>query len=180
MALLSVEGSDVTQTESRTTHEDLPSEASILAAITRSASRDFRSQRPKAVFEGLLADLLQLTNNAFGYIGELLFDDNGDPYLYSWAHTDLSWNEETRAVFSQSFERQVGLEFRNLDSLFGWSMRHQAILLTNDPENDPRARFVPDGPPPPRSYLALPLMRNGTQIGQMGIETYGVLRLNSV
>ena len=113
MALLSVEGSDVTQTESRTTHEDLPSEASILAAITRSASRDFRSQRPKAVFEGLLADLLQLTNSAFGYIGELLFDDNGDPYLYSWAHTDLSWNEETRAVFSQSFERQVGLEFRN-------------------------------------------------------------------
>jgi len=149
--------------------EPMPTDGEMLAAITRATSHYFRGQQPQSVFGELLADLLALTNSAYGYIGEALVDPDGNPYLYTWAHSNIAWDDATRAVYQDSVDRNVGLEFRNLNTLFGWGIANQAMVLTNDPANDPRAAQVPPGHPPLGAFLAIPLFRNYQMVGQLAV-----------
>jgi len=149
--------------------EPMPTDGEMLAAITRATSHFFRGQQPQSVFGELLADLLALTNSAYGYIGEALVDPDGNPYLSTWAHSNIAWDDATRAVYQDSVDRNVGLEFRNLNTLFGWGIANQAMVLANDPTHDPRAAQVPPGHPPLGAFLAIPLFRNDQMVGQIAV-----------
>jgi hypothetical protein len=48
---------------------------------------------PRVLFDRLLTDLLLLTESEYGFIGEVLLDDNGDPYMKTYAITNIAWNE---------------------------------------------------------------------------------------
>ena len=87
------------------------------------------------VFDLLLKEVLALTQSEYGFIGEILHEQNV-PYLKTHAITNIAWSRETREFYRENV--RAGLEFRNLDTLFGVTIRSGQMVIANDPANDPR------------------------------------------
>ena len=74
----------------------------------------------REVFNTALEDLLDVSDSEYGFIGEIL-QRGGVPYLKTHAITNIAWNHETRRFYNENVRN--GLEFTNLDSLFGVTIR---------------------------------------------------------
>ena len=135
--------------------EDLDREQRLNQAIERAPTRFISEADRRRAFEGLLSDLLGLTRSAYGFMGEVRLDPAGKPYLTTYALTDISWDERTRELYE--LHRRQGLEFRNLETLFGAVMTSGAPVLSNEPSQDPRRGGLPEGHPPLRAFLGLPV-----------------------
>lgn len=139
----------------------------MLDAIRR-AQTGFIEQVPvQPLFAELLEDLIELTGSEYGFVGEVLTDENNQPYLKSYALTDIAWNAQTRAFYDQ--EAKQGVEFRDLDNLFGYAILHGEPVISNQPAADPRARGLPQGHPPLTSFLGVPFFHGREIVGLMGI-----------
>lgn len=123
------------------------------------------------VFDKLLSLVLDVTESEYGFIGEVLTDADETPYLKTHAITNISWNEETRAFYEEN--APGGLEFRNLESLFGRVITTSDPIISNDPPHDPRGCGVPPGHPPLRAFLGLPLFDGAELVGMLGIANRG-------
>ena len=148
-------------------HEQLARQKQIAEVIARAQSSFIQTDDRTAAFDGLLQDILLVTGCAYGFVGEVLHRPSGAPYLKTHAVTDISWNDETRAMFEQY--KDEGLEFDNPETLFGRTLTTGEPLLSNDPRNDPRRGTLPDGHPPLDSYLGLPVFHGGEMIGMVGL-----------
>ena len=86
-----------------------------------------------------LEDLLGLTNSEYGFIGEILRRQDGQPYLKIHAITNVAWNEATRRLYA---EQAPSVVFGNLKTLYGAVMTTGQPVIANSPGADPRARNV--------------------------------------
>ncbi|MFM7616721.1 MAG: ATP-binding protein [Actinomycetes bacterium] len=138
----------------------------LLARIT--AVHALFLERPADEFFEFLLDLIvEITNSEYGFIGEVLTEPDGTRFLKTYAITNLAWNDETRAFFEA--QRVLGLEFRNLDTLFGRCLATGEVVIANDAPHDPRAGGVPSGHPPLNAFLGVPLRHGASFIGMFGI-----------
>lgn len=133
---------------------------------------DFQTQfivhtDPFDMYEKLLDELLKLTESPFGLIGEVLYEEGGQPYLKAYALTNVAWDEETNRLYEQY--QRIGFEFRKLDNLFGHVITDKKVVLTNDPINDPRHAGTPPGHPPIESFLGIPVFNGTTLVGEIGL-----------
>ena len=142
-------------------------ESLLLSAITRAQSQFVLSQDARTVFDGMLEALLRLTDSEYGFIGEIFHDEDGSPFLKSHAITNIAWNEETQRLYDENVEQ--GLEFRNLNTLFGSVITTGTVVIANEPAKDRRAGGVPKGHPPLKAFLGLPFYHRDTLIGMVGI-----------
>ncbi len=101
------------------------------------------------------------------FIGEILFTDDGRPYLKTLAVSNISWNEETRKFYDENAPN--GMMFTNLDTLFGAVMTTAQPVIANDPVNDPRSGGLPEGHPPLNAFLGIPFVKGERLVGMMGI-----------
>ncbi len=120
-------------------------------------------------FYMLLESLIGFTDSSFGFLGEVLFDENGNPYLKSNAISNIAWNDEVEAYYQRNF--RVGMEFRNLDSLFGWVMVNRETMISNEVEKDPRRspHATPEGHPPLLRFLGIPIFKGDRFVGMVGL-----------
>jgi PAS domain S-box-containing protein len=135
--------------------------------IVKTQLRFIEHMDRRQVFKELLEDLLTLTGSEYGFIGEVLYDEQQSVYLKTYALTDISWNAETAALFAQS--QQNGLEFRNLNTLFGTALKTGQVVIANDPAQDPRSGGIPKGHPPLNAFMGLPLFFDQKMVGMLGI-----------
>jgi PAS domain S-box-containing protein len=142
-------------------------ESALLAVISSSQARFLRGDARSGVFAELLEGLLAASDSEYGFIGEVLRDRSGTPYLHTYAISDIAWNAESRAMHARG--REVGLYFHNLDSLFGAVLRSEVPVIANDPETDPRSGGLPEGHPRMTSFLGLPCFSDGAMIGVIGV-----------
>lgn len=140
---------------------------SLLESVNKLQKAFIASDDPKESFELLLSELINLTDSEFGYIGDVLYDESGSPYLKIDTLTNISWNEETRKLYEQRYSQ--GLEFHNLDNLIGASMTTGEPVITNDPASDPRSSGTPAGHPELKRYLGLPFKNGGKVVGMVGL-----------
>jgi signal transduction histidine kinase/CheY-like chemotaxis protein len=154
-------------TDRKRAEAELIQKHNILEAIIRAQSQAIEESEAKGVFEMLLQDILKLTESEYGFIGEVLETPEGRPYLKTYALTNISWNEETLAFYREQAPK--GMEFRNLDTLFGAVLKTSRLVIANDPANDPRRGGLPKGHPPLGSFLGLPLMSGTRMVGMLGI-----------
>lgn len=122
---------------------------------------------PAAIFNSLLDSLLQLTQSEYAFIGEVLRDELGNPYLRTHAITNIAWSDETRYLYETNV--RAGLVFRNLNTLFGRVMTSGDRVISNDPVNDPRAGGLPHGHPEMRSFLGVPIYSGPDLVGMAGM-----------
>ena len=119
------------------------------------------------VFAEMLEIAVSHTGSRFGFIGEVIHDDDGNPYLRSYAISDISWDEASRQLMQS--RGPAGLEFRDLKTLFGAAMVSREVVIANEASKDPRAGGLPPGHPPLESFLGLPVFNGLEMVGLVGI-----------
>ncbi len=138
----------------------------LLAGLGELQAKFLAEQPHQEAFADLLQFLLDVTGSEYGFVGEVLHD-NGQPWLRTVAITNIAWDEHTLQHYERY--RTKGLEFRNLDTLFGAAIRSGQPLITNSPAAHPSSHGIPHGHPPLNSFLALPLKLGEDMVGLLGI-----------
>lgn len=119
-----------------------------------------------AALRTLLAELLDLTHSEFGFVGEVLHDDQGAPYLKTHAVTDVARDDGSCARHGDGAPLP---ELRNLRSLTGTVLRTQRPVICNDPATDPHRGGMPAGCPPVGAFLGLPFSKRNEMLGMIGV-----------
>ena len=147
--------------------EELRASNNLLNTLTIAQNRYFLDPNPRELFEGVLNALLELTQGEYGFIAEIMRDEDNQPYIKTFAITNIAWNDATRA-FYEKYSNE-GLEFHNLNTLFGSAITTEKPVISNDPKNDPRSGGLPEGHPDLRSFLGLPFHAADVFVGMIGI-----------
>lgn len=119
------------------------------------------------LFEYILNQLISFTKSEFGFIGDILCSNEGNPYLKTRAITNIAWCDETNNLYEKY--RKAGMEFHNLDTLFGYSIRTGKIVITNAPKQHPESTGTPPGHPELKSYMGIPVYAGDNLIGLIGL-----------
>jgi PAS domain S-box-containing protein len=147
--------------------EKIAADRRLLKALSDAQSRFILNAEPRVLFDQLLTDLLALTGSEYGFIGEILHDSEGNPYLRTLAISNIAWNEKWRKFYEENAPQ--GLEFNNYKTLFGAVITSGQPVISNDPANDPRSGGLPQGHPPLKKFLGLPFYRQAEFVGMVGI-----------
>lgn len=153
--------------EQKVAEEALAIQQMLISTINQAQTFYISSGDPVVLFNAILPDIIELTGSEYGLIGEALVNDEGKQYLKAYAATNISWNEETQALYDQ-YDGQ-GMEFYTLDNLFGRVITHNEVILSNDPVQDSRAKGLPNGHPALNSFLGIPLTMGDNVVGMVGI-----------
>ncbi len=151
----------------RETTESLNINHALIEAVSEVQSQFIEGTSAVQVFESLLNILLKFTHSEFGFIDELLYDSDAQPFLSARAISDISWDEESKQNYSKLVTGE--LNFTNLKSLFGQVMTTQARVISNQAPEDPRGCGCPKGHPELKAFLGLPLHVNDEFIGVIGL-----------
>jgi signal transduction histidine kinase len=94
----------------------------LLKIVSAAQSQFITAAEPENLFNGLLDNLLELTQSEYGFIGEVLHREDGNfymqeahmkirgkPYLKTHAITNIAWNQETRDFYERY--QAEGMEF---------------------------------------------------------------------
>lgn len=139
----------------------------LLYAISKAQLQFIKGASPNDLFAGLLEDLLELTRSEYGFIAEVLReDDSVRPFMRMYAVNDRAWTPEMRALFNQS---AGGMKFTNMSTLFGAPIVSGKVVISNDPAHDPRHGGLPRGHPEIRAFLGVPFVHNGEPLGLIGL-----------
>lgn len=152
----------------------------LLQCISNAQSQFITSENRLIIFEGLLSSLLELTNSEYGFIGEVLFKDDGNaimdesflkikgiPSLKSHSITNIAWDEESEKFYQENY--QEGMEFTNMNTLFGAVVMTGKPVIANNPATDPHRGGAPEGHPPLKAFLGLPFFSENRLVGMVGI-----------
>ncbi len=136
-------------------------------AIHEVQSRFFEDADASEIFDSLLGSLLDLTDRDYGFIGEIMRRADGTPFLETHAITNVAWNDETRRFYEEN--APDGLEFTNLETLFGAVIVTGEPMIANDPANDPRSGGLPPDHPGLDAFLGMPMKMSGELVGMYGV-----------
>ncbi len=139
----------------------------LLKAMSRAQQHLIRQIEPKQLFDELLCDFIELTQSKFGFIGEILHRENGQPYLKTHSISNIAWDEASRTLM-ESFAMS-GLEFSKLESLYGAVITSGEAVITDDPAHDPRSSGLPEGHPKIDTFLGVPVFFGETLTGMIGV-----------
>ncbi|MDQ6993778.1 MAG: diguanylate cyclase [Mariprofundus sp.] len=139
----------------------------ISEATSQVLSSFINSSNQQTVFNDILNNILSTTQSKFGFISEIFLEHDHSPYLKTRAITDISWDEKSRQRYNT--HQESGLDFHNMNTLFGTVILSQQQLISNHPEVDLRRKGLPAGHPPLTAFLGVPLTIAGKIIGMIGI-----------
>lgn len=139
----------------------------LTALITRAQSSFIHEKDRHLAFDVLLADVLALTSSEYGFIAETRQSAEGYPYLKTYAITDIAWSDETRDFYRDNAPQ--GMEFCNLDTLFGAALTSGKPVIANDAYNDPRRGGLPEGHPALNAFLGVPVFHGDKLIAVLGL-----------
>ena len=119
-----------------------------------------------ASFDRLLDILLDITNSGYGFVGEVVGTGDGvNPWLRTWAMTDISWDDVSRALYQQSGQKGV-MEFVNTELIFASVLQTHKPVIANGPGLKVR---LPSGHPAMHAFMALPMMSGDELLGIAGV-----------
>jgi PAS domain S-box-containing protein len=141
----------------------------VIQAINQTQMDFSMDDEIQDTFHMLLESLIGFTDSSFGFLGEVLYDEKCQPYLKSNAITNISWNEETEEYYQKNF--RVGMEFRSLDSLFGWVLVNKEVLISNEVAQDSKRSPLgtPMGHPELNRFLGIPIFKGDRFVGMVGL-----------
>lgn len=123
--------------------------------------------KPSTFFDFILSKILELTESEYGFIGEIKESSEGKPFLKTYSITNIAWNDETKKFYEQN--APDGMEFTNLETLFGHTLRTGGPIITNSPMNHPASGGLPKGHPDLNAYMGIPIYSNNRMIAMAGI-----------
>lgn len=154
-------------TVQKSSEDKLSKTFSLLETLHRAQNRFIEGAGRYDLFNGLLNGLLDITKSEYGFIGEVLYNESGRPHLKMHVITNVSWSEETQQLYERTAAN--GMEFHNLDTLFGHVIVEGKPVISNNPKTDPRRGGTPPGHPELTAFLGLPFFKGQELTGVVGI-----------
>ncbi len=139
----------------------------LFRAISTASQQYIREGNVDETFEIVLNEVLDITNSEYGFVSEVLYEPTGEPYIRTYALTNIAWNDEMRAIYDAM---APNLEFKNLSTLFGAVLTTGDVIIANDPSTDPRRGGLPPGHPPLDRFCGLPIHHSGELVGMIGLS----------
>ena len=142
------------------THEQLERQMSLLSAIGRAQSAFITNKNYLQALESLLKNVLALTQSRDGFIGEILQDENGAPYLKVQALVNYQEHLD-EDIHTEEFDdpfTTLEMDVSNPDSLIGRVLTTLKPILSNQPDH-----------PAINAFLGLPIVRNGQGLAMVGL-----------
>ncbi|MBU1566059.1 MAG: PAS domain S-box protein [Proteobacteria bacterium] len=155
------------KTKEHADQQSIERQQQLLTSIAQGQAHFIAADTAAKVFDQILENLLAITDSQYGFIGEVLYSSEDQPYLKTHSVTNIAWNEETRNFYDQNAPE--GLEFRNLQTLFGAALISGEPIIANDPLNDSRRGGLPDGHPSLQAFLGIPLHLGGRMLAMVGL-----------
>lgn len=118
-------------------------------------------------FEHLLENVVALTGSQFGFIGEVNYSEEQEPYLNMIAMTNIAWDKASRASYASY--KTHGMKFTNLNTLFGAALTTGKPILSNNPASDMRAGGTPKGHPTLTAFVGIPIFNHAQQVAMLGL-----------
>ncbi len=135
----------------------------LLAAISHAQAFYICNDETDAVYRRLLDCFLDLTESECGMIGQVQWQENGQPYFKAQAITGFAWNEATRPIRQQP----AGSEFKcnRLDTLLDAVMTSGKPVIANEPDEDARSADLFPDHPALHTFMGLPIHISSTLVG---------------
>lgn len=153
-------------TKHKNAEEMLRKNRNILDAISVSQSLYIMESEPQAIFDNLLNNLLQFTNSEYGFIGMVMYDSQGKPYLKNHAMTNIAWDKVSHELHDKA---SGGMKFNEFNNLYGAVMKTGKPVISNNPSTDERTAGLPEGHPPLNSFLGIPFYHGDKIVGIAGL-----------
>ena len=153
--------------ELRISNEQLEQRNKLLSALSRVQTQFISEADPRLLFDHLLDELLSLTDSEYGFIGQVLYNSDGEPYLKTHAITNIAWSGRSNTLYGS--DETTGMEFQNLKTFIAAVMSSGKHIIAHDPTADFRGRDVSEGYPRLNAFLGLPLHNGKGLIGMVGI-----------
>ncbi len=115
----------------------------------------------------LLNSILVDTKSDFGFICEVFFDEKGIPFMRSNALTNIAWDQASKEFYEKHAKK--GVEFRNLNTLFGRVLLEKKLFISNDAINDPYSGGTPPGHPIIKTFVGIPIFKNEEMVSVLGL-----------
>ncbi len=140
----------------------------LLAALKKATEEfvaDFDDQNN--IWDDLLRSLLNITESEYGFIGEVLFEEDGKRCLKLHALTNISWDKKSEELFKKL--RSQNMTLCSAETMIGSVMYEEEIVISNDVPNDPRGGHTPPGHPDLLRYMGVPIFQGKEIVGVYGI-----------
>lgn len=144
--------------ERRRFAEEIKRSAAVLNAINSIFRMALGCESEEELGRACLATAEELTRSKFGFIGEI----GADGLLHDTAISDPGWALCT--LHDQAGHRRQPGNFQ-LHGIYGRVLLDGKSFFTNDPGSHPDSIGTPGGHPPLKSFLGVPLRRDGKVIG---------------
>ncbi|HEX4880402.1 MAG TPA: response regulator, partial [Limnobacter sp.] len=155
-------------TEQKRLEYSLRDSAELLAAVNKITSGFLANQDVLKHFTETLRIILEVSGSEYGFISERMTDASGRPFMRAYAISDISWDSESRAMYSV-FDEKKHMDFHTLNNLFGYVLLTGETVISNDPKNDVRAGGFPRGHRNMDAFLGLPLLAGRDVLGMIAI-----------
>lgn len=135
--------------------------------ISRAQSQFIQEDARRQAFDSLLQGLLQLTESEYGFIGEVLYQADGAPYLKTYAATDSSQSQERCNI--DEGRTSESIEFAHLQSLFSTALLQQEPVIVNHADPGPCKGGLPAVHPGLKSFLGVPVVQDHEMLAIFGL-----------
>jgi PAS domain S-box-containing protein len=154
-------------TDARLAAHKLERQHRMLEAVRLAQGVFIEAEDKRKAFEGLLEAFITVTHSGYGFVGEVHYDEDDQPYLRTHAITNISWDEMSRRMYEEQLD--AGMAFRNLRSLFGVAMSTGQPVIANAPASDSRSGGMPPGHPAMDAFLGIPLAVGDRLVAMVGL-----------
>ncbi len=113
----------------------------------------------------LLDGMLSLTDSAYGFLGEVLHDSDGKPYLKAHALNNVVWNDKSQSLYVE--KHTPTHESLNLDGVIGSVLRSGEVVSASDLTDAP-SRWS-ERHSPPEDFIGVPIIHAQTLIGVVAL-----------
>jgi PAS domain S-box-containing protein len=148
---------------------ELKASNALLRGLTSAQAAFIGEGESRRVFDDLLASLVAATGSQFGFIGEVLATEDGEPFLRTYAMTDVALTEEHEALYHK--HQRDGLEYHDVHTLYGPVMADGVPVIVDDATRQDRSLGgLPPGHPTLHTFAGLPVLGAGrSPVGVIGL-----------
>jgi len=147
----------------------------LLSVITNCLNEMIVNDDIKSMMNFVCETLTKITKNQYGFIGEMLKNKKGIPFLRYRAIVGNDFMTTYTEYYKKHFIKEDNLDFYNFDTLVGLVYTENKIIYSNDLDKDPRRgghSKIPEGHPKIKNFIGIPLSHGGEIIGIIGLANY--------
>ena len=139
----------------------------LLESVWQANQTFMTAQDMAQTSESLLKEILSYTHSAYGFMGEVVYDAQAQPYLRMFAMTECRPSHGGDCAFYSL--APAGTTFDDLDNVFGQAVTQKTVVVRNQIECSLSAEALPPGHPALSAFMGIPVFYGDQLVGCYGL-----------